>query len=216
MKAFVFDLDGVIRHWNNPDIVGRAEREHGLPDGAIFGAVFDGVLLAQATTGAVTDDEWRAEVVRRLADLYPDADAAGAVAAWSEPFGDLIPGSLEILERARSFGKVCLLSNATSRLSRDLKALGIVDLFDYIFNSFDIGYAKPDHRVYEQVERELGLQGGQIVYVDDSAANVAAASGRGWVSLLASPTNTLANLINPILDERKNLDSTQMVPEPPV
>lgn len=209
MQAFVFDLDGVIRHWNNPDIVGRAEREHGLPDGAIFGAAFDGELLQNATTGALTDDEWRAEVVRRLADLYPDADAAGAVAAWSEPHGDLLPGSREILERARSFGTVCLLSNATSRLQRDLKALGIFDQFDHIFNSFDIGYAKPDLRVYEHVERELGLCGEQIVYVDDSAANVAAASERGWVSLLASPTITLANLITPILDDREN-------PDPPV
>lgn len=200
MKAFVFDLDGVIRHWDNPNIVGRAEREHGLPDGAIFAAAFEGDLLAQATTGRITDDAWRTDVVRRLAEQHPNANVAGAVAAWSEPFGELIPGSVEILQRARHYGKVCLLSNATSRLPDDLKALGIDGMFDYIFNSSEIGYAKPDHRVYEHIERELGIAGDQIVYVDDGKSNVEAAAERGWVSLLASPDNTLSMLITPLLD----------------
>lgn len=200
MQAFVFDLDGVIRHWNNPDIVGRAEREHGLPDGAIFGSAFDSEMLLQVTTGVITDDAWRAEVTRRLAELHPGADAAGAVAAWNEPFGDLIPGSIEILERARHHGVVCLLSNATSRLPDDLRALEIHDRFDHIFNSSDIGYAKPDDRVFEHVERQLGIPPDEIIYVDDGPANVEAATGRGWVSLLASPRATLMALMTPLLD----------------
>lgn len=200
MQAFVFDLDGVIRRWNNPDIVGRAEREHGLPDGAIFGSAFDSEMLQQVTTGVITDDAWRAEVTRRLSELNPTADAAGAVAAWSEPFGELITGSVEILQRARHHGVVCLLSNATSRLPADLRELGIDGLFDHIFNSSDIGHAKPDPQVYQHVEAELGLHGDQIIYVDDGPANVDAAAGRGWVSLLASPRATLTALMEPLLD----------------
>lgn len=200
MKAFVFDLDGVIRRWDNPNIVGLAERESGLPDGAIFAAAFRGDLLARAITGAVTDAGWRTDVVRELARRYPNADAAGAVAAWSEPFGELIPGSVEILERTCNYGTVCLLSNATSRLSSDLQALGIEHLFDHIFNSSEIGYAKPDPRVFAYIERELDVRGDQIVYVDDGPANVDAAAKCGWMSLLATPTKTLSMLIGPLLE----------------
>lgn len=200
MRAFVFDLDGVIRHWDNPNIVGQAERENGLPDGAIFAAAFEGGLLAQATTGEITDEAWRQDVTRRLSGQFPNANAAAAVAAWSEPFGELMPGALDVLERARAHGQVCLLSNATSRLPRDLQSLGIDGHFDHIFNSSDIGFAKPDQRVYEHIERELGLTGDQIIYVDDAEANAMAAAGRGWISLLASPENTLPKLMAPLLD----------------
>lgn len=202
MPAYIFDFDGVIRHWDNPNIVGQAERENGLPDGAIFAAAFEGDLLAQATTGQISDEAWREDVVRRLQEQYPDANGAAAVAAWSEPFGELIPGSREILERARHYGTVCLLSNATSRLASDLASLGIDGHFDHVFNSAEIGFAKPDQRVYEHIELELGLAGDQIVYVDDAPANIEAAAERGWVSLLASPANTLSMLMAPLLDSQ--------------
>lgn len=202
MSVFVFDLDGVIRYWDNPNIVGEAERDHGLPGGAIFAAAFADDLLTKVTTGVITDDEWRADVVRRLQARYPEADPASAVERWSRPCGELLPGSVEILERVRQYGPVCLLTNATSRLADDLNALGIAGHFDHVFNSSEIGYAKPDPRVFEHVERQVNARPGEIVYVDDGPANVEAAARRGWCSLLASPAASLAELVTPLLDDR--------------
>lgn len=204
IKAFVFDLDGVIRHWDNPGIVDRAECEHGLPKGAIFTTAFAEALLADVTTGVISDDDWRAEVVRRLEATHPDANAAGAVAAWSAPSGDLVPGSKEVLEKARHHGKVCLLSNATSRLSSDLESLGIGGHFDHIFNSSELGFAKPDPQIFVYIERHLNMRAEEIIYVDDSPVNVEAAARQGWVSLLASPSNTLSSLINVLLDAHQS------------
>ena len=60
-RAFVFDLDGVIRHWD-PELVTNAERTNGLPAGALFGVSFETDLLLAAVTGAISDDAWRTEV----------------------------------------------------------------------------------------------------------------------------------------------------------
>lgn len=195
-RVFVFDLDGVIRHWD-PEIVRNAERTNGLPAGALFGVSFESDLLLAAVTGALTDDEWRSEVATRLHAEYPDANGTGAVADWSKPHGEIIAGSLGVLARAREIGSVCLLSNATSRLNADLTALGIANQFDHIFNSSEIGFAKPDERIYAHVEQSLGVAPDQIVYIDDGAANVEAAAERGWVSLLATPDTPLADLLAP-------------------
>lgn len=197
-QVFVFDLDGVIRHWA-PDIVANAERTYGLPAGALFGAAFEPELLLSAVTGEITDDAWRREVARRLQQEYPDADGTGAVAAWSEPVGEVIEGSLDVLRQARAQGTVCMLSNATSRLDSDLAALDIAAEFDHIFNSSQIGFAKPDAQVFGHIEQSLGVSGDQIIYVDDGAANVEAATQRGWISLLATPDTRLADLLAPYL-----------------
>lgn len=193
-KAFVFDLDGVIRHWD-PEIVASAENAHGLPPGALFAVAFEPDLLLEAVTGKISDEAWRQEVARRLQVEHPEANGTGAVHAWSEPHGEIIAGSLEVLDRARGRGPVCLLSNATSRLDSDLVALRIADRFDHIFNSSAIGFAKPDEQVFQHVERVLGVDPGHIVYVDDSSSNVKAASQRGWISLHATPEVPLSELL---------------------
>lgn len=197
-QVFVFDLDGVIRHWD-PDIVANAERSHGLPSGALFATSFEPDLLLSAVTGVITDEVWRSEVTRLLLREYPAADGAGAVAEWSLPIGEIVEGSVDVLRRARERGTVCLLSNATSRLRSDLAALGITDEFDHIFNSSEIGYAKPDERVFEHVERRFGVSADRIIYIDDGAGNIDAAAKRGWISLLATPETQLANLLEPYL-----------------
>lgn len=196
--TFVFDLDGVIRHWD-PEIVARAEREHGLPTGSLLGEAFEPELLLQAVTGAISDEAWRQEVVARLQGVHSAADATAAVASWSESPGELIEGATAALNLAREAGPVCLLSNATTRLESDLAALGIEDAFDHVFNTARIGFAKPDDRVFAHIERELALAAEQIVYVDDGEANVRAAAGRGWTSLLAGPNTRLTDLLAPHL-----------------
>lgn len=197
-RTYVFDLDGVIRHWD-PDIVSNAERANGLPIGALFAVAFEPELLISAITGEISDEAWRYEVAARLQSRYPDVNGKKAVAEWSSPHGEIIDGALDVLTRVRERGTVCLLSNATSRLDSDLSALGIAHQFDHIFNSSSIGFAKPDERIYAHIEQALDIDPDQIVYIDDGAANVNAAAERGWISLLATPDTKLSDLLMPYL-----------------
>ena len=118
-RALLVDLDGVIRHWGgqgDPEI----ERETGLPPGAIREAAFSADLLLPAITGRVSDEEWRRQIADRLAAEFPAADAARAIARWSEPPGEIDDAVLALLERCREHATIVLVTNATSRLDRDL------------------------------------------------------------------------------------------------
>lgn len=198
--TFVFDLDGVIRYWD-PEIVARAERDHGVPKEALLVEAFEPELLLQAVTGAISDEAWRQEVVARLQQAHPAANAAAAVASWSESPGAVIEGATDALDLVREVGTVCLLSNATTRLETDLTALRLADTFDHVFNTARIGFAKPDARVFAHIERTLSISPERIVYVDDGEANVQAAASRGWTSLLAGPNTRLVELLAPHLSQ---------------
>jgi len=50
------------------------------------------------------------------------------------------------------------------------------------FGSQVIGVRKPDPRIYEHVERAVGLKGNQIVFFDDLPENIEAARSRGWLA----------------------------------
>jgi putative hydrolase of the HAD superfamily len=177
IKAVVFDFDDVIRRWNSDETYAIEER-YDLPRGCIFEKLSDPTLIHQVTTGVILDEEWRDVVAEQLADLYGDT-ARQAVREWSLRIGDLDTGVVEVIRALRPHFTVALLSNATSRLRADLAAHGIVDDFDHLFSSSEIGIGKPDVEVFEHVGRTLDASPAEWLFIDDIAANVAAANGLG-------------------------------------
>ena len=146
-NVILTDLDGVIRIWS-PEIHRKAERVTGLPEGAIPRAAFSDDLLPLVITGQISDDEWRGRIADLLSQDFPDANAERAVALWSSSPGEVDLEVLEILRACRKRAKLVLVSNATSRLLSDLRRLGIAEDFDYIINSSEVGFAKPDPNIY--------------------------------------------------------------------
>jgi HAD superfamily hydrolase (TIGR01509 family) len=56
--------------------------------------------------------------------------------------------------------------------------------FDGYILSYEHGAMKPAAKLYEVVERETRCSGGEIIYLDDRAENVAAGAARGWRAIL--------------------------------
>lgn len=177
--ALVIDLDGVLRRWD-PQLMTDIERRHGLPSGAVLATAFREHRLQAAITGRLPDARWRADIA---AELGRDHAAAGAaVAEWSASSGDVDAAVLDIVRRQRSQRTVALATNATDRLAADLATLGLDGDFDAVFNSAEMGMAKPDPRVFAHIADTLGVPAAGCVFVDDTAANVAAAARAGFTA----------------------------------
>jgi putative hydrolase of the HAD superfamily len=177
IKAVVFDFDDVLRKWNSEETF-AIESHYGLVRGSIFERLSDPNLIQQVTTGQISHDQWCDVVADQLTDTYGDG-ARTAVLEWSERIGDLDLGMMVLLRDLRSYFTIALLSNATSRLNSDLTMHGIAEDFDHVFNSSEIGHAKPDIAIFEYVGRSLGLEPGEWLFIDDIASNVDAASAYG-------------------------------------
>lgn len=201
-RALLIDLDGVLRLWS-PDNDRLAERVGGLPAGAIRRAAFSKDLLLPAITGLVSDEQWRQQVLDRLRAEFPAADTERAVQTWSESSGAVDQAVLRIVRACRRAARVALVTNATSRLPRDLERLGIGDEFDAVVNSSVVGAAKPQEDIYMAALASAGVPAAQAMFVDDSPANVEAAVGLGMVGHLYRDAQALhaqlvhAGLITP-------------------
>jgi len=176
-KALLIDLDGVLRRWSSTGT--EIERACGLPSGAIQTAAFEHSLLHAAVTGRISDEHWRERVVALLRRSYPQARAFEAVTAWSTPLGEVDVDVLRIVQRAAKRLRIVLVTNATTRLNRDLESLGLKDSLDVVVNSSEIGIAKPESGFYVAALRAANVGAAETLYADDSRANVDAATKLG-------------------------------------
>ncbi len=179
IQAVIFDLDGVVRHFEQPD---ETERTLGLPPGAIAAAAYDSQLLDDATCGRVTYEQW----IDAIADLLEQRHGVGARAAAAAFSGMPMWLDDEVVALAielRAAGiTTAILTNGTTRVETECDALGIPDHFDHLFNSARIGYAKPDPRVFAHVVNSLGVPARSCAFTDDSETKLAGAIELGMAT----------------------------------
>jgi putative hydrolase of the HAD superfamily len=178
LKIILTDLDGVIRHWNS-DAIRQKEIECGFDSGHLYSVCFEENLLSQVITGQISDDEWRNRVQAKLSTSVSESLAKELVDSWtnSEVYIDRTIG--ELYKDQFPNAKVVLVTNATSRLNQDMINYGLDNMFDGIFNSSELGDAKPSHSFFNKVMRKLRVGFDEVIYVDDSAINVQSAMRLG-------------------------------------
>lgn len=104
---------------------------------------------------------------------------------------DAIPEMVEVLQWAKDHYSVGLLSNIMPGLVSKLVSEGLLpDIkYDVIIDSSEVGVIKPDTRIYEIAQQRAAscttnasseIQPGEILFVDDSRANIMAAEKLGW------------------------------------
>ncbi len=173
IQALLIDLDGVIRLWD-PEHDRITERRFGLPPGTMQAVAFAPDLLEPAITGEMSDKAWRKRIAQRLAEQFPACDAVAATQFWSAPVGEIDHQALSLVRQCRQSIPVGLVSNATSRLPQDLKALQVHDEFDVIFNSSVIGAAKPSPAIFQAAVDALGVERTATLFIDDHPGHVRA------------------------------------------
>ncbi|MFE5207352.1 HAD-IA family hydrolase [Streptomyces sp. NPDC056600] len=195
--AVLCDLDGVVRHWPPADTL---ELANGLPVGALAAAAFAPARLHPAVTGEVTDEQWRAAVTDDLAARHGSRRGAEAmVADWSAVLPVVDEDVVALLRQVREVAAVALVTNATTRLERDLERQGLDDLADLVVNTARIGVAKPDPRVVRHAAERLGVPVGRCLFVDDTEANVLAARETGMTALHHRRVADLRTALAPLL-----------------
>lgn len=180
VACLIVDLDGVVRTWD-PSIMTEAEAAHGLQPGTLAAVAFHPDLLGPAIVGQIDDSAWRSATAAHLLERF-GVDGHDVVDRWSAANGEVDVAVLDRLREQRLTRQVVLLTNATTRLRRDLDALGLVHEFDKIYSSSELGWAKPAPEIFEAALGDLRLAPHRVAFVDDSAENVAVANSLGLMS----------------------------------
>jgi len=177
ITTVVFDLDGVIRHWND-DLLDGVETAFNLPPRTIMNVAFGSELGRLGMTGVLNYREWMDAIRERILSAH-GLECAGALDEWEANVGVVDTEMVQLLRSVRQHATVALLSNGTTRLRRDLHVLDLLDEFDVVFNTAEMGVAKPDPVVFRTVLAQLGADAERSCFIDDMPGNVAGAVSVG-------------------------------------
>jgi putative hydrolase of the HAD superfamily len=106
-----------------------------------------------------------------------------------------LPGAVDFLDRVRARGKRLLLTTNAHPISLAIKN-GQTDLarhFDELVSSHEFGAPKESREFWIRLERTHGVSPGSTLFVDDSAAVIAAARAAGvaFIYQVLQPDSTL-------------------------
>ena len=105
--------------------------------------------------------------------------------------GDLRLGMVDIIKTLKKmkFTQACLTNNfiPDNENQPDMidlnKKAEIFNLFDFIFESKEIGLRKPDQAFYDYVLKEVGISPKKIIFLDDLGINLKPAKAMGMTTI---------------------------------
>ena len=171
-----------------------------------LGKVMVDFEYVQAGSVIAAKSDLSCEEIRRIIDHTPllCRYETGSIST-REFFGEICAatgyrGTME--EFGRAFADVFTVIESSVALNRALRRQGIPTFvlsntnelhlgyirerfpfyaeFDGYVLSYKVGAMKPDEKIYLAAEKLTGKRGAEILFLDDRAANTAAAAARGW------------------------------------
>ena len=197
IEVVVFDMDGVIRHWDNADL-----DELGLAHAAVGDVAFAEDRLTRAMTGGLSLADWSSEIGEVLSPDDPER-ARAIAAAWTASTWTVDDAMISLIDRVRAAGvRTAVLSNATDRLESQIEEMGVTDRFATVVNSWRVGAAKPDPTVYAAADAAIASTPGdggavdpeRVLFIDDRVDNVVAALDHGWHAIEMRSADRLAGV----------------------
>ena len=177
IKAVVFDIGNVLIEWQPErfydSVIGEDRRRamfaavdlHAMNDKVDMGAHFT------QTVHATAEDypDWRAEIL-----MWHDR--------WIEMAAPVIDHSVRLMSALQAKGMPVFSLTNFGIQTYDYAATHYPFLraFDRDFISGHMAVIKPDAQIYQMLEDAGGLSGSDLIFTDDRADNIAAASARGW------------------------------------
>jgi putative hydrolase of the HAD superfamily len=175
----VVDLGGVVARWLPDRRLHELSALSGLPPATIDQLVFTSGFDDAGERGRFDEGEFVEELARLLGlGDRPDVEVA-LRAAWARAY-EVDARVLRLVERAPA--PTALFTNNGPLLEAALAAeLADIDAaFDRCLLSWRLGAAKPEPAAFELVAAALEVEPGAVLFIDDSEANVDAATAAGW------------------------------------
>ena len=136
-------------------------------------------------TGRMTCDEFFSSVSNAIGRRYAPHEIRAVHKAWLLGEYEGVNSILAQLNNVQM--PTAALSNTNHAHWVRLREMDIIKSLSHRFTSHELGLAKPDPRIFKEVEQRIGIDGNSILYFDDLLPNVEAARVLGWNSVLIDP-----------------------------
>ncbi len=155
-------------------------------------------IAGEFQLGKVAPAEFFERVSAAMGGLYTPAEVERVHHAW---LIEEYPGVRELMDDLHAAGATTALLSNTNQTHwerrradqhTDWPSFPTAGLVKLPHASHLLGLSKPDEAIYRAFERATGFEGGQILFFDDLAENIATASRLGWRARLIDHTGDTA------------------------
>ena len=199
IRAVFFDFGGVIMRteYQSPrqKLAERFNMDYDEMDKAVFGSD----SARRASLGEITEAAHWSAMLKRF------KQPASEMQAFCDNFfgGDVIDHNLvEYIRSLRGKFHTGLISNAWSGLREFVTQKNLIDLFDTVVISAEIGAVKPSAKIYEVALSQAKVGAGEAVFVDDMPINVEACEKVGMKGILFNDPQESLNRLNQLLKNK--------------
>lgn len=188
IRNIIFDFGGVLVNLDKHRCV-EAFRSIGAADIACYvDECRQEDLFHDLEVGGIGIGDFCGEVRRRCPGCA--ATDESICGAWNALLTGIPVRRIEKLLSLRHRYRLMLLSNTNpihwQKAVRDFfpfGGCGVEDYFERTFLSYEMRMLKPDMQIFKRVLSEAGISAGETLFIDDSAANCAAAAELGIMSM---------------------------------
>ncbi|MEH2296448.1 beta-phosphoglucomutase [Nostoc sp.] len=207
IQGFIFDLDGVLTDtaelhylaWN------KLADEEGIPFNREANDALRGVSR-RASLMLILGDRRYSEA--QIQEMMERKNRYYVELMQNMTAKDLLPGAIALLDELRQAGIKIGIGSASKNAQTVIERLGIADKVDAIADGYSVEQPKPAPDLFLYAAKQLGVEPGQCVVVEDAAAGVDAALAAGMWAVGLGPAERVgaAHVVLPSLEGIKWAD----------
>jgi len=193
IKTIIFDLGAVLIHIDPIKSINTlAERVH-IPPQKMLDLLYNSKYYREYERGLIDD---RAFYRGILNEVKGDYDFKTFKDLWNNIFTPNKP-MFELLPKLEKQYQLVMISN-TNKMHIDYirQHIPLFDHFNHLFFSYEVGFAKPDHKIFKFALKESGSTPQQCFYIDDMYDHVRAASDLGIHAYVFTTYERLMNALH--------------------
>ncbi len=200
IKGVIFDIHSTLIDQGSPDEwldAALAVAPHAFtPDErallvGFLDTIWEGARISDPQSTRDLSFENHSRVFHELIDDGPSIDRSLAAALYEVMLDTwhAYEDTRATLESLRSHGvRICLLSNAGVRIASVLEREGVTPLVDAMVLSFEVGFVKPDPRIFRAALNALDLPAESVLMVGDNANDDGGGAALGIRTLILPRT----------------------------
>jgi HAD superfamily hydrolase (TIGR01509 family) len=170
MHAALLDLYDTVARTRWHELSDRIAGELDVDLAALYRAY--NLTRDERSVGAFDGQEGDMAAIVEAAGFESSPQLIGTLVALEREFAEtgveLWEDSLPVVYELRQRGvKTALVSNCSHSTRGIVDRLGLVDAFDEVVLSFEVGLRKPDPAIYREALGRLDVEAGRAVFVDD-------------------------------------------------
>ena len=177
IKCILFDIGGVLVDWHMSWITSEVSKQFTIDESLIINGFTK--YLHELDTGLIDE-----QLFWKKISIDSDSESLknNTESLWKKYFTKNAQPNEDVINLSQKLSKnhtMGIISNIEKITHKVVDDWNVLEPFEHKFMSYQIGYSKPDPRIYDHVIDSLDFHPEQMIFVDDKKPNVESAQKHG-------------------------------------